>query len=130
MKVIAEYNNGAAPSSPSTEYIYAGSSLLATIAGTTTTYHHPDHLSVRLTTDANGNVVGQQAHYPFGESWYATGSTTKWQFTGYERDSESSNDYATARCAPPSSSSLRPVRSPAKCRKSAGALPPWSSAPR
>jgi hypothetical protein len=30
-KVIAEYQNGAAPSAPSTEYIYAGSSLLASV---------------------------------------------------------------------------------------------------
>jgi RHS repeat-associated protein len=94
---FAEYSLGAAASSPNKEYIYAGSSLLATIQGTTTTYHHPDHLSVRLDTDSSGNVVGQQGHYPFGESWYASGTTTKWQFTGYERDTESANDYATAR---------------------------------
>jgi RHS repeat-associated protein len=96
-KVIAEYNLGAAPTSPNKEYIYGGSSLLATISASTTTYHHPDHLSIRLDTDSSGNVLGQQGHYPFGESWYATGTTTKWQFTGYERDSESANDYATAR---------------------------------
>jgi hypothetical protein len=34
-KVIAEYASGAAPSSPSKEYIYAGSQLLATITGST-----------------------------------------------------------------------------------------------
>jgi len=56
-----------------------------------------DNLSVRLVTDGNGNVTGQQGHYPFGESWYATGATTKWKFTGYERDAESANDYAMAR---------------------------------
>ncbi|MGB0033849.1 MAG: hypothetical protein WBP79_00045, partial [Candidatus Acidiferrales bacterium] len=32
-KVIAEYVNGAAPAAPTREYIYAGSQLLATIAG-------------------------------------------------------------------------------------------------
>jgi RHS repeat-associated protein len=42
--------------------------------------------------------VGQQGHYhPFGESWYAQNTTTNWQFTSYERDSESTNDYAMAR---------------------------------
>jgi RHS repeat-associated protein len=41
--------------------------------------------------------VGQQGHYPFGESWYATSTTTKWQFTSYERDSESTLDYALLR---------------------------------
>ncbi|MGH9758223.1 MAG: RHS repeat-associated core domain-containing protein, partial [Candidatus Acidiferrales bacterium] len=35
--------------------------------------------------------------YPFGESWYETGTTTKLKFTSYERDGESGNDYALAR---------------------------------
>jgi RHS repeat-associated protein len=96
-KVIAEYKLGGAAASPNKEYIYAGASLLATIASGTTTYHHPDHLSVRLTTDTNGNLVGQQANFPFGEAWYSSSTTTKWRFTGYERDNESGNDYATAR---------------------------------
>ncbi len=97
-KVTAEYVNGAAPASPTREYIYAGSQLLAKIEGRVTNYYHADHLSVRVTTDTNGNIAGQQAHYPFGESWYASSTTTKWQFTSYERDSESGNDYATVRC--------------------------------
>ena len=41
--------------------------------------------------------MGQQGHYPFGESWYSTSTTTKWQFTTYERDSESGLDYAMFR---------------------------------
>jgi RHS repeat-associated protein len=97
-KVVAEYASGAAPSSPSKEYIYAGTQLLATISGSTTNYHVPDHLSPRVATDSNGNVIGQQGNYPFGEySWYANNTTTEWQFTSYERDAESSNDYAMAR---------------------------------
>ncbi len=96
-KVIAEYVNGAAPSAPTREYIYSGSALLATIDGSGTKYHMSDHLSARLTTDTNGTVVGQQGHYPFGESWYLTNTTTKWQFTSYERDGESPNDYAILR---------------------------------
>jgi RHS repeat-associated protein len=89
--------------SPTKEYIYAGSTLLATLAGSTTSYHHADHLSVRLTTDSSGNSLGQQGHYPFGEQWYPVppqAPATKWQFTSYERDggtNESSNDYAMAR---------------------------------
>ncbi|MGH9555531.1 MAG: hypothetical protein ACRD2Y_06880 [Terriglobales bacterium] len=44
-KVVAEYVNWAL----SKEYVYSGSSLLATIAaGGATTYHHPDHLSTRV----------------------------------------------------------------------------------
>ncbi len=96
---------------PTREYIYVGSQLLAKIEGGATSYYHADHLSVRVTTDANGNVAGQQAHYPYGESWYASSTTTKWQFirsthppwrirsgqASYERDTESVNDYAMFR---------------------------------
>jgi len=100
-KVIAEYGSGAAPSSPSKEYLYAGSQLLATLTGppasATAVYHIADHLSPRATTDSSGNIVGQQAHFPFGEDWYASSSTTKFRFTSYERDSESGNDYALMR---------------------------------
>ncbi len=60
-------------------------------------YFHPDHLSTRLMTDASGNLAGQQGHFPFGEAWYAQNTTNKWQFTSYEHDSESGNDYAIAR---------------------------------
>ncbi len=92
-KVIAEYVNGAL----SKEYVYSGGQLIATHEGATLKYHQSDHLSVRVSTDTNGAVIGQQGHFPFGESWYASSSTTKWQFTTYERDTESGNDYAIFR---------------------------------
>jgi hypothetical protein len=50
--VIAEYDNGAVPSSPSREYIYSGSALLGKIESGTTVYYHPDHLSTRVLTDS------------------------------------------------------------------------------
>jgi hypothetical protein len=56
-KVIAEYVNGAAPASPTREYVYSGSVLVATIEENTTKYHHADHLSVRLTTPGTGELV-------------------------------------------------------------------------
>jgi RHS repeat-associated protein len=96
-KVIAEYDNGAAPGSPSREYIYSGGALLAKIESSATTYYHPEHLSNRLMTDANGNITGQRGHYPFGETWYESGTATKLKFTSYERDAESGNDFAMAR---------------------------------
>ena len=96
-KVIAEYQNGAAPSSPTKEYIYSGGALLATVTSSGKTYHHQDHLSVRMSTDTNGNDIADQGHFPYGESWYMGSSGTKWQFTSYERDAESGNDYAQAR---------------------------------
>jgi len=95
-QVIAEYDNGAAVTSPTREYIY-GTALLAKIEGGGTVYYHQDHLSNRLLTDSSRNVAGQSGHFPFGESWYQTGTTTKWFFTTYERDAESGNDYAQAR---------------------------------
>ncbi|HEX9272995.1 MAG TPA: RHS repeat-associated core domain-containing protein [Candidatus Binatia bacterium] len=96
-KNIAEYDNGAAPGSPSREYIYSGGTLFATLAGATTTYHHHDLLSVRVSTNGDGNKVGEQGHLPYGEAWYTTNTWTKFIFTSYERDSESGNDFAMAR---------------------------------
>jgi RHS repeat-associated protein len=95
--VIAEYDNNAASSAPSREYINSTRGLLATIDSSGTRYHMRDHLSVRMTTDAGGSKIGEQGHFPFGESWYSANATTKWVFTGYERDPESANDYAQAR---------------------------------
>lgn len=94
---IAEYDNGAVPASPSREYIYSNGQLIATLSGGATTYHHSDHLSVRLSTDSNGNKIGEQGHYPFGEAWYTANSTSNRVFTSYERDGVSGLDYAMAR---------------------------------
>ena len=95
-KVVAEYDNGAAVGSPSREYVYGGSALLAKIDSSGTKYYHQDHLSNRLVTDSSGNTLTQMGHFPFRESWYnATGD--KLFFTTYERDAESGNDYAQAR---------------------------------
>ena len=95
-KVIAEYDNGAAPASPSREYIYGGSVLIAKITSSGTNYYHQDHLSNRLVTSSTGSTVAQMGHFPFGESWY-NATNDKLHFTTYERDAESGNDYAQAR---------------------------------
>jgi RHS repeat-associated protein len=95
-KVLAEYDNGASVTSPSREYIYSGGTMIAKIAGSTTTYYHNDHLSNRVVTNSSGTVVEQLGHMPYGESWYDTGSE-KHKFTTYERDAESGNDFAMAR---------------------------------
>jgi RHS repeat-associated protein len=66
-----------------------------------------DHLgSPRINTDINGNVTARHDYHPFGEevgsSKRAPGigyaeDTVRKQFTGYERDTESTLDYAKAR---------------------------------
>jgi RHS repeat-associated protein len=101
-QVIAEYDNGAGVTSPTREYLY-GTNLLAIVTGSTggsggtIVYQQRDTLSPRLYTDVNGNDVGEQGTYPFGESWYNNTTTSNWVFTSYERDAESGNDYALAR---------------------------------
>jgi len=97
-QVIAAYDNGAVVGSPTREYIYGSRQRLAKIEANSTVYYHHDHLSVRVTTDSSGNPITQKGHYPFGESWYQTGTaSTNTVFTSYEHDSESNNDYALAR---------------------------------
>lgn len=96
-KVIAEYVNGAGVTTPTREYIYSGEGLLAKIEGGATNYYHTDHLSVRALTDINGNVSGQQGHFPYGQVWYDGLTTNEWKYTAYQRDAESQNDYALAR---------------------------------
>ncbi|HKV79328.1 MAG TPA: RHS repeat-associated core domain-containing protein [Candidatus Sulfotelmatobacter sp.] len=95
-KVIAEYANGAAPTNPTREYIYAGGALLARIDSSGTNYYHQDHLSNRMVTNSSGGVVAEMGHFPFGESWY-NATNDKLYFTTYEYDSESGNHYAMAR---------------------------------
>ena len=66
-----------------------------------------DHLgSPRINTDANGAVTARHDYHPFGEEIATSqrtaglayaGDTVRKQFTGYERDNESSLDFAQAR---------------------------------
>jgi len=96
-QVIAEYTNGAAAASPSTEYIYGRGKRIATIAAAAVTYPYWDHLSIRANASASGTVIRTFGHYPFGETWYETGTHDKWDYTTYENDSESGLNYAMAR---------------------------------
>jgi RHS repeat-associated protein len=94
--VLAEYTAGS--STPTSEYVYAGSRMIARDASGTLSYYHKDRLSTRMVTSGSGSVVGTQSHYPFGEDAGTTGTETdKHRFTTYERDSESSLDYAVNR---------------------------------
>jgi RHS repeat-associated protein len=90
---VSEYANGTLTN----EYIRYGSYLLAEYNSGALIYHGRDHVSVRLTMDTNGNKLGEQGDYPFGEDWYMTNTTTKWHPTNYEWDAESGNEHATFR---------------------------------
>jgi RHS repeat-associated protein len=96
-KVIAEYANGAAASSPSVEYVNLGGGQLATIAGGVTTFNYADHLSTRVTANMSGSPVRTYGHFPAGETLYQTGAPSDFQFTSYRRDANSGLDYADAR---------------------------------
>lgn len=96
-QVIAEYANGAPAASPTTEYVYARNKRVATIAAGATTYPYWDHLSVRANANASGTITRTFGHYPFGETWYETGTHDKWDYTTYENDAESGLNYAMAR---------------------------------
>lgn len=94
--VIAEYN--AATGALVSEYIYAGSRMVAREQGGVLRYYHQDRLSTRLITDGSGLVVGQMDQQPFGEDpLTGSGESEKHRFTNYERDSESDTDYAVNR---------------------------------
>ncbi|MEK6300191.1 MAG: RHS repeat-associated core domain-containing protein [Acidobacteriota bacterium] len=90
-------------SSARLDYIYSGGRMIqsrqrsSSTGSWTSRYFLSDRLSVRVTLDSSGNVVGRQAHLPFGENFGESGSQEKHHFTSYERDSESALDYAVNR---------------------------------
>jgi len=95
-QVIAEYNGSTG--TLISEYIYAGSRMLAREQSAVLRYYHQDRLSTRMITDSNGSVVGTEDHFPFGEDTVTgTGENEKHRFTNYERDSETGTDQAINR---------------------------------
>jgi RHS repeat-associated protein len=73
-------------------------SNIATVAWSTTTYYHGDHLGTsRLLTDGNGYPIWQGTFLPYGQEWNAQTTTNHYKFTGKERDSETGLDYFGAR---------------------------------
>ena len=57
---------------------------MPTLTGTTATYHHADHLSVRVTADPGGSKIGEQ--------WHTANTTTRFFFTSCDRSAKSGND--------------------------------------
>ena len=61
-------------------------------------YFHHDHLgSVRVVTDPSGTATAKSKYLPFGEEAVASWGNNTHQYTGHERDAESSLDYMKAR---------------------------------
>ena len=91
-KLVEEYSTKTPPSNP------------------TTSYTATDQLgSPRVITDSNGNVVSRRDFMPFGEEAisntgerptslkYGTADGVRQKFTGYQKDEETSLDFAEAR---------------------------------
>ena len=93
-QVVGEYNGGTGALLVS--YAYAGSRLIGK-TGSSTQVFLSDRLSVRLALSDVGVVAGRQATLSFGEDFAESGTQEKHHFTSYERDSESSTDYAVNR---------------------------------
>lgn len=102
--------NGATTTATSTDYLWEGDTLVATIdqafingtaTGTPVTrYYHPDHLgSTNVVTDSNGNLVQTLDYYPYGATRINTqvnNSNVLRQFIGQFTDS-SNLSYLNAR---------------------------------
>lgn len=80
-----------------TDYVYSGGRMIAKVSGSTPQYFLSDRLSTRLVLDSSGNVIGRQAHLPFGEDFGESGTQEKHHFTSYENDGENGTDYAVNR---------------------------------
>ncbi|MEK6299507.1 MAG: RHS repeat-associated core domain-containing protein [Acidobacteriota bacterium] len=99
-QVIAEHNGSTG--AVLIDYIMTRDRMVAKVESGTTRYLLGDRLSVRLILDGSGNVVGRQAHLPYGEDFAESGTQQKHHFTSYERDGESGQDYAINRNHSPS----------------------------
>ena len=79
------------------EYVW-GQGLVGQVTGSGTTYAHSDGLgSIRLLTDANGNVAGRQQFDAYGASRSQSGAQLPFGFTGEQQDPESGLVYLRAR---------------------------------
>jgi RHS repeat-associated protein len=111
-KLIAEFGSTGALMK---EYIYGASDMVATIEPTAvnsngTRYSTPDHLgSPRVSTNSSAGVVSRHDYLPFGEELgsgiggrtvgmgFSVADGRRQKFTSYQRDSETSLDFAEAR---------------------------------
>jgi RHS repeat-associated protein len=112
-KLVAEFDGSTGVLKK--EYVYGASGLVATIvpnaqSGSGTQYTTTDNLgSPRVVTNSSAVVVSRHDYMPFGDEFgsgiggrtigmgYSVADGIRKKFTGYERDTETSLDYAQAR---------------------------------
>ena len=94
--VLAEYNGAG---TLGRTYVYAGSQRIAQVISGSPQYYVTDHLgSTRAVIASNGSSIGTTDYWPYGATVQQAGAdTTRYKFTGYERDVESGLDYTPAR---------------------------------
>lgn len=79
-----------------TNFVYAGSTLVAQNESGIVTYYHPNHLgSTDIVTDGTGALIETTKYMPFGES--ISGGTGRFLFTGQEQDKKTGLYYFGAR---------------------------------
>ena len=102
-RVISEFDQVGVIGQPgvsfaSKRYYWAGPRLIASDGTAGERHYHPDHLgSVRVATDAGGQIVFGITYLPFGESADPPDASEDLQFTGHERDHATGLDYMHAR---------------------------------
>jgi YD repeat-containing protein len=94
--VVAEVNNVCASICWAAFYARLNGQPIAEYKNLTTYFFHGDHLgSSRLVTGVNQAVVQNLDHLPFGESNSTDSGISSHEFTGDERDAETSLDPTT-----------------------------------
>ncbi|MFZ5803217.1 MAG: RHS repeat domain-containing protein [Acidobacteriota bacterium] len=80
------------------DYIFAGTTHIATVDSSGLTHVHKDHLgSTRVITNASGAKISEHRYWPFGEEMTVTSSPERMRFAGHERDMVTNLDYMHAR---------------------------------
>jgi RHS repeat-associated protein len=82
------------------KYVYAGALQVAQVRPSGTSYVHQDHLgSVRLLTNATGNVARRYGYAAYGQTVYDSGGATAnaREFGGHEADADLGLVYMNAR---------------------------------
>ena len=94
--VLAEYDGNQALAA---RYVYAAGRRISSVASSGKRYYLADHLgSARTLIDEAGAVTAAYDYWPYGKVLASSGTgSTRFRFTGHERDAESGLDYMLER---------------------------------